>query len=190
MPQEGIRQLDGSYQAVGGPRILAHVLLAVDDATGTVPHGIFREREDTHGYFELSLWQITPTMAPASGRIYGSCHSVCRHLRARRLRKSLVSRNLLSTSMGPRPWVLASAKRNSGIRPQPGSWNVPLARVPMGRFRIRAVGEYLSYAPMLIRKDEAPLTCCATSRTPDSFSTLASEMPEDRVAGSVYTGPR
>jgi len=55
MPQEGmLLQLDGSYHAWledRGPWLT--LLLAVDDATGTVPYGVFREREDTHGYFEL-----------------------------------------------------------------------------------------------------------------------------------------
>ena len=55
MPQEGmLLQLDGSYHAWledRGPWLT--LLLAVDDATGTAPCGLFREREDTHGYFEL-----------------------------------------------------------------------------------------------------------------------------------------
>jgi hypothetical protein len=55
MPQEGmLLQLDGSYHAWledRGPWLT--LLLAVDDATGTVPYGVFREREDTQGYFEL-----------------------------------------------------------------------------------------------------------------------------------------
>ena len=55
MPQDGmLLQLDGSYHAWledRGPWLT--LLLAVDDATGTVPHGVFREREDTQGYFEL-----------------------------------------------------------------------------------------------------------------------------------------
>ena len=55
MPQEGmLLQLDGSYHAWledRGPWLT--LLLAVDDATGTVPYGVLREREDTQGYFEL-----------------------------------------------------------------------------------------------------------------------------------------
>ena len=55
MPQEGmLLQLDGSYYAWledRGPWLT--LLLAVDDATGTVPYGVLREREDTQGYFEL-----------------------------------------------------------------------------------------------------------------------------------------
>jgi hypothetical protein len=55
MPQEGILlQLDGSHHAWlenRGPWFT--LFLAIDDATGTVPYALFREREDTLGYFEL-----------------------------------------------------------------------------------------------------------------------------------------
>jgi len=55
MPQEGILlQLDGSPHAwleSRGPQLT--LLLAIDDATGTVPYALFREQEDTSGYFEL-----------------------------------------------------------------------------------------------------------------------------------------
>jgi len=55
MPQEGmLLQLDGSHHRwleTRGPWLT--LLLAVDDATGTVPHALFRDQEDTLGYFEL-----------------------------------------------------------------------------------------------------------------------------------------
>ena len=55
MPQEGmLLQLDGSphsWLESRGPRLT--LLLAIDDATGTVPYALFREQEDTLGYFEL-----------------------------------------------------------------------------------------------------------------------------------------
>jgi len=55
MPQEGmLLQLDGSrhrWLENRGPWLT--LLLAVDDATGTVPYALFREQEDTLGYFEL-----------------------------------------------------------------------------------------------------------------------------------------
>jgi len=55
MPQEGmLLQLDGSdhpWLENRGPRLT--LLLAIDDATGTVPYALFRQREDTPGYFEL-----------------------------------------------------------------------------------------------------------------------------------------
>ena len=55
MPQEGmLLQLDGSYHSWlenRGPWLT--LLLAIDDATGTVPYALFRQQEDTSGYFEL-----------------------------------------------------------------------------------------------------------------------------------------
>ncbi len=55
MPQEGmLLQLDGSYHSWlenRGPWLT--LLLAIDDATGTVPYALFRQQEDTPGYFEL-----------------------------------------------------------------------------------------------------------------------------------------
>src|SRR4030042_20517 len=55
MPQEGmLLQLDGSPHAwleSRGPQLT--LFLAIDDATGTVPYALFREQEDTLGYFEL-----------------------------------------------------------------------------------------------------------------------------------------
>lgn len=55
MPQEGmLLQLDGSNHAWlenRGPWFT--LFLAIDDATGMVPYALFREREDTLGYFEL-----------------------------------------------------------------------------------------------------------------------------------------
>jgi len=58
-PQEGmLLQVDGSihhWLEDRGP--LMALLLAVDDATGTVPGALFQAREDTHGYFRL-LWKI------------------------------------------------------------------------------------------------------------------------------------
>jgi transposase len=55
MPQEGmLLQLDGSHHRWledRGPWLT--LILAIDDATGTVPYALFREREDTLGYFEL-----------------------------------------------------------------------------------------------------------------------------------------
>jgi len=58
-PQEGmLLQIDGSihdWLEGRGPRMT--LLLAVDDATGTVPAAVFHPLEDSHGYFQL-LWQI------------------------------------------------------------------------------------------------------------------------------------
>jgi len=55
MPREGmLLQIDGSFHDwLEGRGPWLTLLLAVDDATGKVPYAIFREREDTHGYFLL-----------------------------------------------------------------------------------------------------------------------------------------
>jgi transposase len=59
MPQEGVLvQIDGSYHNwLEGRGPWLTLLLAVDDATGTIPWALFREREDAQGYFRL-LWGI------------------------------------------------------------------------------------------------------------------------------------
>jgi hypothetical protein len=47
-------QIDGSqhhWLGANGPEFT--LLLAIDDATGTVPYALFREQEDTEGYFRL-----------------------------------------------------------------------------------------------------------------------------------------
>lgn len=58
-PQEGmLLQVDGSihrWLEDRGPQVA--LLLAVDDATGTVPGALFHTLEDSHGYFQL-LWRI------------------------------------------------------------------------------------------------------------------------------------
>ena len=58
-PQEGmLLQIDGSihhWLEDRGPQMA--LLLAVDDATGTVPGALFHPLEDGHGYFQL-LWKI------------------------------------------------------------------------------------------------------------------------------------
>jgi transposase len=55
MPQEGMLvQMDGSYHDwLEGRGPWLTLLLAVDDATGVVPFALFREHEDTGGYFHL-----------------------------------------------------------------------------------------------------------------------------------------
>ena len=76
MPQEGmLLQLDGSYHAWLEDRgSWLTLLLAVDDATGTVPYGVFREREDTQGYFELLEGIIARHGIPLG--VYTDRHSV------------------------------------------------------------------------------------------------------------------
>jgi transposase len=55
MPQEGMLiQIDGSHHSwleERGPWFT--LLLAIDDATGSVPYALFQDQEDTNGYFHL-----------------------------------------------------------------------------------------------------------------------------------------
>ena len=54
-------QLDGSphdWLEGRGPRLT--LLVAIDDASGEVPHGVFRQQEDDAGYLEL-VWGISRT---------------------------------------------------------------------------------------------------------------------------------
>lgn len=59
LPQEGMLvQIDGSHHDwLEGRGAQMTLLLAVDDATGTVPWALFRPQEDSDGYF-LLLWGI------------------------------------------------------------------------------------------------------------------------------------
>jgi transposase len=76
MPQEGVLvQIDGSYHnwlESRGPWLT--LLLAVDDATGTIPWALFSEHEDAKGYFRL-LWGITQSRGVPLA-VYTDRHSV------------------------------------------------------------------------------------------------------------------
>ena len=76
MPKEGVLvQIDGSYHnwlESRGPWLT--LLLAVDDATGTIPWALFSEREDAKGYFRL-LWGITQVRGVPLA-VYTDRHSV------------------------------------------------------------------------------------------------------------------
>ncbi len=76
MPQEGmLLQLDGSHHLWledRGPWLT--LLLAVDDATGTVPYALFREQEDTRGYLSLLQGIIERWGAPMA--VYTDGHAV------------------------------------------------------------------------------------------------------------------
>lgn len=76
MPLEGMLvQIDGSehdWLEVRGPGLT--LLLAVDDATGTVPYAIFREQEDTWGYFLLFQGIIERRGIPVA--VYGDRHAI------------------------------------------------------------------------------------------------------------------
>ncbi len=76
MPQEGmLLQLDGSHHLWlqdRGPWLT--LLLAVDDATGTVPHALFQEQEDTRGYLSLLQGIIEHRGVPMA--VYTDGHAV------------------------------------------------------------------------------------------------------------------
>lgn len=76
LPQEGmLLQIDGSihdWLEDRGPRMT--LLLAIDDATGTVPAALFREQEDGHGYFCLLRTIIERKGIPMA--LYNDRHAV------------------------------------------------------------------------------------------------------------------
>ena len=79
MPQAGMLvQLDGSHHAWledRGPKFA--LLLAVDDATGTVANAVFRTGEDTRGYFILLEGLIQRWGIPLA--LYSDRHAVFKH---------------------------------------------------------------------------------------------------------------
>ena len=76
MPQEGmLLQLDRSHHdwlEERGPRLT--LLLAADDATGTAPHALFSQREDTRGYLSLLQGIIEGKDIPLA--VYTDAHAV------------------------------------------------------------------------------------------------------------------
>jgi len=76
MPQEGmLLQLDGSHHAWledRGPVLT--LLLAIDDATGTAPHALIQEQEDTRGYLSLLQGIIEQQGVPMA--VYTDGHAV------------------------------------------------------------------------------------------------------------------
>lgn len=81
MPQEGMLvQMDGSYHDwLEGRGPWLTLLLAVDDATGVVPFALFREHEDTGGYFHLLEGIIRRRGIPLA--LYTDRHAVFQHYR-------------------------------------------------------------------------------------------------------------
>ena len=76
MPQEGmLLQLDGSHHRwLEGRGPWLTLLLAVDDATGTVPYALIQEQEDTRGYLSLLQGIIERRGVPMA--VYTDGHAV------------------------------------------------------------------------------------------------------------------
>ena len=79
MPREGMLiQIDGSYHRWLGERCPQFtLLLAVDDATGSVVHALFCQQEDTRGYFLLLDGLIQHRGIPLA--LYTDRHAVFKH---------------------------------------------------------------------------------------------------------------
>ena len=79
MPGEGMLiQIDGSYHRWLGERCPQFtLLLAVDDATGSVVHALFCQQEDTRGYFLLLDGLIQRRGIPLA--LYTDRHAVFKH---------------------------------------------------------------------------------------------------------------
>ena len=79
MPRKGMLiQMDGSHHRwLGNRRSPFALLLAVDDATGTVVDALFSEREDAHSYFLLMQGLLRQRGIPVA--LYTDRHAVFRH---------------------------------------------------------------------------------------------------------------
>ena len=79
MPREGMLiQMDGSHHSWWGNRRSPFaLLLAVDDATGTVVDALFSDREDAHSYFVLMRGLVQHLGVPVA--LYTDRHAVFRH---------------------------------------------------------------------------------------------------------------
>ena len=79
MPREGMLiQMDGSYHPWLGDQVPPFtLLLAVDDATGTVVHALFCEKEETYTYFLLIQDLVQSVGIPIA--FYTDRHGVFRH---------------------------------------------------------------------------------------------------------------
>ena len=79
MPRQGMLiQLDGSHHPWLGDQAPPFALLiAVDDATGTVVDAFFCEQEDAHSYFLLIQGLVQHLGVPVA--LYTDRHAVCKH---------------------------------------------------------------------------------------------------------------
>jgi transposase len=120
-PHEGMLiQMDGSHHDwLEGRGTCFTLLLAVDDATGTVPYALFREQEDTYGYFLLIEGIIRRRGIPMA--IYTDRHSVFKPTRP--------TFNTADRTGGKRQTQFARAMKELGI-------SMILARSPQGKGRV------------------------------------------------------
>jgi len=101
LPQEGMLvQIDGStHDWLEGRGPCFTLLLAVDDATGTVPWALFHPEEDSRGYFILLGGIIEHRGIPLA--LYSDRHSVFRHVCIqRRSQEKALDRELGPTQFG------------------------------------------------------------------------------------------
>ena len=79
MPQEGMLiQMDGSYHPWLGDQAPPFALLiAVDDATGTVVDALFSKQEDAHSYFVMIQGLVQHRGVPVA--LYNDRHAVFKH---------------------------------------------------------------------------------------------------------------
>ena len=108
-------QIDGSrHDWLEGRGPWLSLLLAVDDATGTVPYALFREQEDALGYFLLLREIIRRKGIPLA--LYSDQHGIFRH--ASREPQSPEDQ----VAGERRPTQFGSALRELGIHPI-GVWD-------------------------------------------------------------------
>ena len=120
-PQEGMLiQMDGSHHDwLEGRGPWFTLLLAVDDATGTVPYALFRDQEDTYGYFLLIEGIIRRRGVPMA--IYTDRHAVFRSTRP--------AFHTADHAVNKRQTQFARAMKELGI-------SMILARSPQGKGRV------------------------------------------------------
>ena len=109
-------QLDGSHHAWledRGPKFA--LLLAVDDATGTVVNAVFRTGEDTRGYFMLLDGLIQRWGIPLA--LYSDRHAVFKH----NARQPETAAEATQFTRGLQNWA---SGRSSPAHPRPrAGWN-------------------------------------------------------------------
>jgi transposase len=126
-PQEGMLiQMDGSqHDWLEGRGPSFTLLLAVDDATGTVPYAIFREQEGTTGYFQLIEGIIRRRGVPLA--LYTDRHAVFKHTRP---------------CFSPRPRDKKDTRHTQFSRAMKQlSITMILARTPQGKGRVERMME-------------------------------------------------